>query len=186
MKRGSIIKAAGLVTASALLITGCSGARDAGNGNGNGPLREGDKAPDFTLAAADGRTVTLADAVSESDGVVLWFTNLCPGCREKMPLVQRIYLDYGGSVEVLAVSQLGAEAGPVRELIEEYKLTFPFLLDPEGEVTRLYGNEYVPGSCPLSNIFFIDDAGIIKGVTHYPGLFETELKDRVNDLIDED
>lgn len=167
-------------TLAVLLLAGCSAARY------DGPLEEGDKAPDFTLSTVDGRTVTLSGAISESDGVVLWFSNLCSGCQEKMPAVQDIYVEYEGKVEILAVSQLGNDLDSVREAVVNYRLTFPFLVDPDGEVTRLYGNEYVPGSCPLKNILFIDHDMTIKETTHYPGLSDTELKDRIDGLIKED
>jgi len=110
-KYTSIKKAAAAFTLAVLLLAGCGTARDGGF------LEQGDKAPDFTLSSADGSRVTLSDALSNSDGVVLWFTNLCPGCEENVPAVQRIYLEYGGKVEVFAISQLGADVDPVREFI---------------------------------------------------------------------
>ncbi len=149
------------------------------------PLGVGERAPDFPLAAVDGRSVRFADAVAGSRGVVLWLTNLCGGCREKMPALQDIYLAYEGKVEIVAVSQLGAEAAPVREAVEEFGLTFPFLVDPEGEVSRLYGYEYVPNSCPLTNIYFVDREGVIKGLGHYPGLSREELTEKIETLVKE-
>lgn len=149
------------------------------------PLGVGESAPDFTLATVDGASVRFADAVASSRGVVLWLTNLCGGCREKMPALQDIYLAYEGKVEILAVSQLGAEAAPVREAVEEFGLTFPFLVDPEGEVSRLYGYEYVPNSCPFMNIYFIDREGVIRGLGPYPGLSRQELDENIETLVKE-
>lgn len=181
MKTSNSIKTvAMLFTLAAFLPGSC------GTPRYDGPLEPGDRAPDFTLSTVNGHRVTLSDAVSESDGVVLWFSNLCSGCREKMPAVQDVYLEYDGKVEILAVSQLGNEIDPVREVVEDYRLTFSVLIDPDGEVTRLYGNEYVPGACPLKNIFFIDRDLTIKDTTHYPGLSEVDLRRRIDELIKED
>ncbi len=150
-------------------------------------ITAGDRAPDFALFTVDGdREVRFADELAKSSGVVVWFTNLCGGCREKMPEMEAAYAAYKGRVDVLAISQLGDNAKPARDAVSEYGLTFPFLLDPSGKVSRAYGNEYVPGTCPLQNIYFIGRDGVVKSVSHYPGLSAGELKGRFASLTQEE
>ncbi|MCP4230031.1 MAG: redoxin domain-containing protein [bacterium] len=147
------------------------------------PLGVGDKAPDFILETVDGRSVIFSEVVAESDGVVLWLTNLCGGCQGNMPAMQDLYLEYGEGVEILAVSQLGEDVATVNKAVTDYGLTFPFLIDPAGEVTGLYGFEYIPNSCPSTNIHFIDDNGIIESQGHYPGMGAEGLADKIEILI---
>ena len=45
----------------------------------------------------------------------------------------------GQDLVMLAVSQDADGSAPVRALVEELGLTFPVLVDPQGEVSRRYG-----------------------------------------------
>jgi peroxiredoxin len=138
--------------------------------------KAGDRAPDFTLSNLDGDKVTLSQ-YSPSKGVVLWFTNLCGGCQKDMPLLEKLHEKYkNGSVEFLAISQLGNDVKAVEKVVTKSKPTFQFLIDPKGSVSKLYSGEYIPGTCPLQNIFFIGRDGKIKSSTHFPGVSPQELE----------
>lgn len=71
--------------------------------------------------------------------------------------MEKAYQEYKGrGLEILAVS---IDAGPksvVKNFMQELKLTFPALLDPEMEVLRLYRIIGIPAS------FLIDKQGIIR------------------------
>lgn len=141
-----------------------------------------EKAADFTLKSLEETKINLKEVLANK-AVVLWFTNLCHGCQKNMPALERLYQKHYQSIEILAVSQLGEETRALKDAIEQTKVTFPFLLDPSGEVSRLYSGEYVKGSCPINNMFFIDRQGEIKSKTRYPGLREAELKRQIENLI---
>ncbi len=71
--------------------------------------------------------------------------------------MEQAYQEYRSrGLEILAVS---IDAGPkstVKNFMEEFRLTFPALLDPEGEVMYLYRLFSIPAS------FLIDKQGIIR------------------------
>jgi peroxiredoxin len=135
----------------------------------------GEQAPDFTLKDFSGKTFTLSPLMKKN-GVLLWFTNLCSGCQEQVPTVERLKALYAKkNIGVVAVSVLGKERKHVEDVMARNKVTFPFLYDPSGEATRLYSGQYVQGTCPLKNIFVIEKGGKILFSRHLPGTSEREL-----------
>lgn len=143
----------------------------------------GQKAPDFALQDFKGKRFTLSKC-KDREGVLLWFTNLCEGCRSKFKRVEELRKEYGGKdVEVIALSQLGKDRKTVEDAIETNHLTVPFLYDPDGVVTTLYSGAYVPGTCPLTNLFLINKQGTIIYATHYPGAPESEISRQLASLI---
>ena len=147
-------------------------------------LEVGDQAPDFSLPSLAGEKVTLS---AYKDGtVLLWFTNLCGGCQAVLPDVAKIDRDYSRKgVIVLAVSLLGSDTATVGDVIRNQKTTFPFLIDPEGEVYEQYGGvKLPPGTCPANPQLFILDSGKVAFAKHFPGALTDELRgvlDRIND-----
>ena len=119
----------------------------------------------------------------KNKSVIIWFTNLCGGCQANMPTLEKMYKQYKKSVEILAISQLGKDTVTVKKAVKELKITFPFLIDPDGKVCKLYSGEYVSNTCPLNNIYFIDKNGIIRDISHYPGLSKEELEGKIKILI---
>jgi len=135
----------------------------------------GDKAPDFTLKDFQGKRFTLSD-LKGHEGVLLWFTNLCEGCQSKFGEMEKFKSEYSGKgAEVIAVSQLGKDRKTVEEAVRANRLTLRFLYDPDGKVTTRYSGRYVPGTCPLTNLYVIDKDGMIVSARHYPGVPEGEV-----------
>ncbi|GII01199.1 thioredoxin-dependent thiol peroxidase [Planobispora takensis] len=101
-------------------------------------LEPGDAAPDFTLPAADGTTVSL-DAY-RGKRVILYFypAAMTPGCT-KQACDFRDSLD---SLTAAGVSVLGVSKDTTAKLAkfaEHDALTFPLLSDPDLEVHNAYG-----------------------------------------------
>ena len=144
-------------------------------------IRIGEKVPDFSLQDVSGRKFSINDYF-QSKAVILWFSNLCGGCQANIPVLEEVYMKHKKSAELLAVSQLGRDTKTVKKVIGKLKISFPFLIDPEGVVCRLYSGGYIPDTCPLNNIYFIDKNGILKAVTHYPGLSKEELEKNIKML----
>jgi peroxiredoxin Q/BCP len=101
-------------------------------------LKEGDKAPAFTLATDSGESVSLKNLKGKK--VVLYFypKDLTPGCtteacdfRDSAAALKR-----AGAV-VLGVSRDSVERH--RKFKEKHKLNFPLLSDETGEVCEAYG-----------------------------------------------
>jgi peroxiredoxin len=95
-------------------------------------------APDFAVPDLDGQAVRLSAYRGRVVLVNLWAT-WCPPCREEMPSMERLHqrLKDKGFV-LLAVSEDEGGAAGVKAFVEQMKVTFPVLLDPDGDVGRKY------------------------------------------------
>lgn len=146
-------------------------------------LHVGDAAPDITLVDFKGKPFQLS-LHSQKKGVVLWFTNLCGGCQSKLSVVEKMKKRYAKKgIEIVAISQLGEDRETVEKTIREKKLTIRFLYDPKGEATMQFCGKYIPGTCPLKNMYFIKADRTISYMNHYPGLDEEELTQLLNELL---
>ena len=122
----------------------------------------GHAAPDFTAPDVRGRPIRLADFRGKRAVLLNFWATWCVPCRLEMPTMEQAYREYKGlGLEILAVSiDVGnppVVAATVVQFMEELKLTFPALLDPEMEVARRYRVFGIPVS------FLIDREGIIRG-----------------------
>lgn len=118
-------------------------------------VNAGMTAPDFVLPDLQGQMVRLSDYRGKVVFLNIWAT-WCSPCRQEMPSMEKLYNEMKGEAfEILAVSIdiLGAKA--VAPFMEEFNLSFPALLDPEGSVKRRYGVSGVPET------FVIDKSGIV-------------------------
>lgn len=140
------------------------------------------KVPNFSLLDINNKKFTLNHYFG-SYAIMLWFTNLCSSCQAGISALEAVHKKYKNSVEILAISQLGNNIKTVQEVINKLKPSFTFLIDLEGEVCKLYTGEYIPNTCPLNNIYFIDKNGILKFISHYPGLSKKELEKEIKVLI---
>jgi peroxiredoxin len=99
-------------------------------------LKEGQRAPAFTLATLDGGRGSLADHRDKLVVLNFWAT-WCHPCALEMPSLQALWRRYQErGLIVLAVS---VDRGSPRGLLEPYvrnlKLTFPILLDPDSKTS---------------------------------------------------
>jgi len=127
---------------------------------GGGPElpREGFAAPDLTLQTLDGETVTLSDLRGQAVLSNFW-ASWCPPCRNEMPAIQQVYEEYRDEgFTVLAVNSQEQETR-VAAFAGELGLTFPILIDRDGRVF----DDYRVAALPTT--FFVDRAGVIRGVT---------------------
>jgi DsbE subfamily thiol:disulfide oxidoreductase len=101
-------------------------------------LKDRDPAPDFTLLNPDGKKVSLKDFRGKVVFLNFWAT-WCEGCREEMPSMERLYKDFKGKgLEIVAVN-VKEQRPAALAFYKKLQLTYPVLLDPEGEVGLLYG-----------------------------------------------
>ncbi|MBD8071450.1 redoxin domain-containing protein [Bacillus sp. PS06] len=120
-------------------------------------IQEGNQAPDFELEQVGGGQLKLSDLRGKKVILNFW-ASWCPPCKSEMPHMQSFYEDQkGGNVEILAVNLTNAERqkDAVDAFVKEYKLSFPILLDQNGEVGEAYRVFTIPTS------LFIDSNGII-------------------------
>jgi cytochrome c biogenesis protein CcmG, thiol:disulfide interchange protein DsbE len=118
----------------------------------------GSQAPDLTLETLEGETVTLTDLNGQVVLINFWAT-WCLPCRDEMPAIQKVYDQYRDhGFAVLGVNFLETN-GEVQAFVQELDLTFPILMDRDGEVTLRYAVIGLPTS------FFVDRSGVIQNVT---------------------
>lgn len=144
------------------MVTLISGLLFAASG-GITTLKEGDKAPDFTLKDAYGKSYTLSSFRDRSP-VVLYFypkagttgcTKEACGIRDDMSKFKK------NNITVLGVSVDSKEA--IKKFIDDYHLNFPLLSDKDKNVSRDYG---VLNKLGMDNriTFIIDKKGIISSI----------------------
>jgi len=98
----------------------------------------------FTLTDLQGKTWTLQELRSQVVLVNFWAT-WCPPCRSEMPDLDALYKQFKDQgFVVLAISD--EEIGKVKPYIEQYRYTYPILLDPGRKVNEAYSIEGIPKS----------------------------------------
>ena len=118
-------------------------------------------APDLALPQLDGTPRTLRDLRGQVVLINVWAT-WCPPCRAEMPAIQQAYTAYRDrGFIVLAVNQR-EDATAIRPFLEQHGLTFPIVLDRDGQASATYQASALPSS------FFVDRRGVIRTVYHGP------------------
>ncbi len=113
-------------------------------------------APDFTLKDLKGTQVTLKNFKGRVVFLNFWAT-WCPPCRREMPSMERLYKQLKDrDFTMLAVDMQESEK-QVRAFISEFSLSFPALLDLNGDISSLYGIVGLPTT------YIIDREGMIIG-----------------------
>lgn len=117
-------------------------------------VKDRPSAPDFTLPGADGRKVSLKDFRGKVVFLNFWAT-WCESCREEMPSMERLYREFKGKgLEIVAVN-IKEKRQDALAFAKELKLSYPVLLDTEGEVGLLYGAFGLPAT------YVIDRQGVV-------------------------
>ena len=142
--------------------------------------REGFLAPDFTLDTLDGNKVTLSELRGQIVVVNFWAT-WCLPCRAETPALEKSYAQYKDSgVVILGVNLTNQDVvGEVESFVQEFRLTYPILLDRDGSVGNLYQIKGLPST------FFVNRAGIIRTVLVGGPMSETFIRSKIEALLQE-
>ena len=116
----------------------------------------GDPAPDFTLKSLDGKTITLSHY--RGSIVVLGLFHICVPCMNQAMEFQKIVDGHYKDVVVIGVNTYGNSRGEIARYVAQFprKITFPYLIDPDRVVDRLYRQRFMP------TVIIIDKKGIIR------------------------
>lgn len=118
----------------------------------------GAPAASFDVKRADGAADSLENYRGKVVLVNLWAT-WCPPCREEMPALERLYLQYRGQGFVVLGIDQGESAKVASEYARKRGVTFPILID-DGQQ---YGRAYAAAGMPTSVL--VDRTGrIVRGV----------------------
>ncbi len=117
-------------------------------------IKDHPAAPDFTLLNPDGKKLSLKDYRGKLVFLNFWAT-WCEFCRDEMPGMERLYQEFKGKgFEVLAVNVKDKRSDALA-FVKKLKLTYPILMDPEGEIGLLYGAFGMPTT------YLIDEKGMV-------------------------
>ena len=101
-------------------------------------------APDFNLRNLKGNYQSL-NSFSGQVVVLNFWATWCVPCRVEMPSFEKLYRRYRSEgVMVLAVTLDKNSSQKVKSFVDEHRISFPKLLDEDGEVERLYPSMTIP------------------------------------------
>jgi len=102
-------------------------------------LKAGDKAPDFTLRDAFGKSYNLSSYKGKAPVVVYFYPKAnTPGCTKEACGIRDDWSKFTqNNIPVLGISTDDKSA--IKKFIDDYKLNFPLLSDADKKVSKEYG-----------------------------------------------
>lgn len=142
-------------------------------------IKEHPPAPDFTLPDPAGRKVSLKDYRGKVVFLAFW-ASWCPFCREELPALEQLYREFRGKgLEIVGVN-IKDKREDALALVRKNKLSFPILMDPEGEVGLLYGAYATP------TVYLIDRNGVVLARMWGPaGWYSPAARKLIASLVDQ-
>ncbi len=137
----------GIIGGSFLLVVLLGFTSGSGPGSASGPQAylgaalEPIGAPNFSLERLGGGIISLSDYRGKKPVVLDFWASWCPNCRRDMPNLNRFYEKYKDQVEVIGINLQESER-TVEKFIASRDISFPIVLDPGGEASRIYGIRY--------------------------------------------
>ncbi|MFH2053949.1 MAG: TlpA disulfide reductase family protein [bacterium] len=148
-----------MFTALTLVAAGCG--TDDANQADTGSLGDvstgtgvGQLAPDFTLSALDGESLTLSGLRGKTVLLDFWDT-WCPPCREAMPHLQDISHEFSEDVVVVGIAAGQEGEAKVRSFVGTRGLTFPMAIG-----SPQVFQDYRVSSLPTT--YLVDGRGIVR------------------------
>lgn len=153
MRRRTVRRGALAAGAAALLATvACEAAQESARAADVGAT-----APAYAATTLAGDSASLAALRGRAVLLNVWAT-WCHPCREEIPVLQALHERHAGDgLEVVGVSiDVSSERAAVGEFVQEFAMTYPVWLDPEGRVTNAFPAVGVPAT------FLIDREGTVR------------------------
>lgn len=133
-------------------------------GASRAPLGRGEMAPDFSLPAADGEIVRLADFRGKSAVLLVFYPgDHTPICTRQLCEIR----DHTSLLKAKNIVAFGINPAPAsmhRSFVTAYGLPFPLLVDDKLEVATLYRARF--GVIVRRSVILIDDQGRIAFFEH--------------------
>jgi cytochrome c biogenesis protein CcmG/thiol:disulfide interchange protein DsbE len=134
-------------------------------------------APVFTLPQLDGQPLTLSNFRGKPTIVNFW-ASWCPPCRHELPALQAAYDAHRDEIGFIAVD-VKEEPGVVTSFIEELGLSFPVVLDLDGQVSDV---SYEVRGLPTT--IFVDVNGVV-AARHVGPLDEATIDSYLTPLLEQ-
>lgn len=138
--------------------------------------------PNFNLEDLDGKRWSLYQFFPHSH-VLLWMTNLCVSCEEKIDFLEKLRRKHAPRLQILAVSVLGKDRETPQRMIQKYSFEFPLLLDPEDWVGQSLGLIHPQDSCPLFNFLLIHRLGKVLARGHLSAMTDAKTEALIQSVI---
>ena len=127
------------------------------------PLTPGTEAPDFTLPATEGESVSLRDYRGRPVVLVFYPADWSSVCGDQLALYNEVlpmFQEHGAQVLAISVDGIWSH----RAFAESRNLRFPLLADfePKGAVARAYGVYDAEAGTGERALFVVDGEGIIR------------------------
>lgn len=129
-------------------------------------LREGTKAPDFTLNDKEGKPVSLSDFRGKKVVIYFYPKDNTPGCTKQACVFKEAYDGFkGGDIAVIGISKDSIQSH--QKFAEKYELPFILLSDPDLEAIKAYDvwqEKKLYGKTSLGVVratYIIDENGVI-------------------------
>jgi peroxiredoxin Q/BCP len=125
------------------------------------PLAVGTQAPDFSLLATGGHTVSLSHYLGKQNLVLVFYVgDNTPDCNRQLASLQ----EEMSELEASATAVLGINPGELADherYVAQLGLSFPLLHDPGARVAALYGARQEDGTVRRM-VYLIDKQGVIR------------------------
>ncbi|MNM59509.1 Thiol-disulfide oxidoreductase ResA [compost metagenome] len=139
-------------------------------------LKPGAAAPSFTLTGLDGKTYQVGGKRDKPLLVNFW-ASWCDPCKEEAPDLVKMADKYSQSLDVYSVNvTMYDQLSKAKEFVQQYKMTFPVLLDEKEVAYRKYNGVAFP-----TNVL-IDRNGVIQDVI-IGTLSAEQLERKLEDLV---
>ncbi len=103
----------------------------------------GDRAPNFSIVADNGRRVTRSDFGGRLLVLNFWAT-WCPPCIEEMPSLDEFQRKLAGSGVVVVGVSVDTDEQAYRQFLQKAKVSFLTSRDPAAEISAEYGTFKFP------------------------------------------
>jgi cytochrome c biogenesis protein CcmG/thiol:disulfide interchange protein DsbE len=127
--------------------------------------------PAFSLPDLEGKPHDSKEWKGKVVLIDFWAT-WCTGCREAIPVLQRLQEKYGG--QGLVVAGITLDKGPkekVAKFTRKMKMNYRILWDAEDSLSKVFGFEGLP-----SVYVFGRDGGLLKAMPQYAAAQEKEME----------
>lgn len=136
-----------------IAVAGCAGKTD------GGPVKAGERLPDYTAVTLGGDSVALRDLRGEVVLLNIW-ASWCPACEREMPSLQQLHEELGPrGLRVVGISVDPPGSGErVREFLERFGISYTILMDQQDRISGLFGIIGIPTS------YLLNRRGVVRDV----------------------
>lgn len=137
-------------------------------------VRVGQKLPHFEVTMNDGAYIS-SSSLQGKASVIVFFNTLCGDCRRELPIVQKVYADYGAKVQFMCISRAEG-AMSVQKFWTENALTLPYSAQETKDVYSLFATSTIP------RVYVSDVSGTVRKC-FTESVSEKTLREAVEEVV---